>query len=508
MGVKRWSRLALGIGVALLFSGGATLIFVSFTHPIAAGQLLVGLAAIAFYALVNRAGLGRRLVGRATLFYGVTAAMAVLLLATLVAANYAAARREIAWDFTRAGLHTLSPDTVSTLQNLPGRVLVQVFYAPSEAPYAAAKDLVSRYGAIAGEKLVIDFIDPFADPVRTRESEITQEGPRIAVHYEEAGSLASDVSEEALTNAIVRVLNTRKQRIYALTGHAEGDTAVIDVATGYHRIVKRLGAEGLELRHLSLAEVEAIPADAAAVLVIAPKTPYFPAELALLSSWLDRGGRVLFALEPSTADLGLLELLERYGVVAEPGVIVDPASRVLGGGPTTPVVRSYGGNPIVNGFSQTTLFPTVRPLTMTNVGTFRTEALAVTNPSSWQELRLELQPIGPEKDERAGALPIAVAGRREVPGGDLESRIVVFGDADFFNNQFHEAAGNADLFLNAVSWLTSRESRITIRPKVRESSRLLLTESDAALINVFAMNGLPLLVLAFGLSVWLFRKAQ
>ncbi len=506
--MKSWSRIALGVGIALLISGVVTLVFVSFRHPIAAGQLLVGFALVGLYLLVHRQGLARRLFGRATLFYGVSVLMAALLLGALAAANYAGARREIAWDFTVAGLHTLSDDTVRTLQNLPGPVLVQVFYAPSEAPYAAATELVTRYAAIAGENLIVEVIDPFSDPVRTRDADITQQGPRIAVHYEQAGSLATAVTEEALTNALVRVLNTRKQRIYALIGHDEGDTAVIDVPNGFHRVVKRLGAEGLELRQVSLAEVPEVPEDAAAVLVIAPRTPYFPSELETLDRYLARGGRVLFALEPTTADLGLLERLERYGVVAEPGVIVDPAAKVMGGGPMTPVVRTYGGHSIVNGATQTTLFPTVRPLLLTNLGTFRMEALAVTSPTAWQELRPDDLPLQRDEGERGGALPIAAAGRLPIDGGETEGRIVVFGDADFFNNQFHEAAGNADLFLNSVSWLASRDSRITIRPKVRESSRLLLTEADAALLNVFSMTALPLLLLAIGLSVWLFRKAM
>lgn len=91
---------------------------------------------------------------------------------------------------------------------------------------------------------------------------------------------------------------------------------------------------------------------------------------------------------------------------------------------------------------------------------------------------------------------------------DGDWRIFAVGDADFASNQYGQMGGNADLFLNAVNWLAAQEDWITIRPRSREASRLLLTEADARFLNLFSMSVLPMLVLGAGLSVWLVRRAK
>jgi ABC-type uncharacterized transport system involved in gliding motility auxiliary subunit len=132
--------------------------------------------------------------------------------------------------------------------------------------------------------------------------------------------------------------------------------------------------------------------------------------------------------------------------------------------------------------------------------------LALTNPTAWGETTPDAAEVKFDEGEKRGALGLAAAVTKKA--GDAEARMVVFGDADFADNQFEKAGGNSDLFLNAVNWLASQEARITIRPKQREASRLVLTEEDARFLNLFSMNGLPMLVLAIGLSVWLVRRAK
>ena len=118
--------------------------------------------------------------------------------------------------------------------------------------------------------------------------------------------------------------------------------------------------------------------------------------------------------------------------------------------------------------------------------------------------------------ERRGALGIVAVLDKEIDVGDPDApvretaqvRIAAFGDSDFVSNRFVQAGGNADLFLNTLNWLSSQEERITIRPKQRAASRLVLTEADAKFLNFFSIAAMPMLVLAVGLSVWLVRRSR
>ena len=505
--MKTLSRIALGLGIALLVSAVATLIFVSATHPIAYGQAAFGLSAVIFYFVTNRDSLGRTFAGRATMFYGVSAVVGLLLLGSLVAVNYVVTKKKLSWDLTKGGIHTLAPDTAKTLETLPAEVKVTAFYGAAEPEYGVLKDLLDRYQQRGGDKLVVEWVDPMTAPERVAEKGIKQGGARVIFSRGETEARAGDLSEESLTNALVKVLRTSEKKVYFTTGHGEGDPADDKAERGYGRVAKKLADEGLASATVALAEQGTVPADASALVIAGPETRFLEPEVAAVKAYLEKGGRVLVALEPGYDDPALEELFASYGVLFEDSLVVDPLSKVMGGGAAVPVVRQYAEHDVTKDFGLQTLFPTARPLTARGDVTPRPLVLALTNPTAWGETDPTAGQVQQDEGERRGALGLAVVAQKKLDG-DKEARLLAFGDADFAANQFEPQAGNADLFLNSVSWLASQEARITIRPKRREATRLLLTESDAVFLNLFSMNALPMLVLGLGLSVWLVRKAK
>jgi hypothetical protein len=65
---------------------------------------------------------------------------------------------------------------------------------------------------------------------------------------------------------------------------------------------------------------------------------------------------------------------------------------------------------------------------------------------------------------------------------------------------------NADLFLDAVYWLTGENEFISIRPRHLRSSSLLLTTDEMNLMFSVAVVGIPELVLLLGLAMVISRK--
>ncbi len=72
----------------------------------------------------------------------------------------------------------------------------------------------------------------------------------------------------------------------------------------------------------------------------------------------------------------------------------------------------------------------------------------------------------------------------------------------FFGQQL-----NADVFLNAVNWLTpDQQQPISIRPKEVKNRRIVLTTEQALLLGFLALGIVPLLGFITAGAVWWQRR--
>ena len=102
--------------------------------------------------------------------------------------------------------------------------------------------------------------------------------------------------------------------------------------------------------------------------------------------------------------------------------------------------------------------------------------------------------IGPAEG-KAGAKP-----------DEKAPRIVVIGNSRFLSNGTLANAGNANLFLNVIHWLTGEEKLVGIAPKTPEQASLQLSSSQVNRIGLFAVAGMPLFAILLGVWVWYRRR--
>ncbi len=502
----RWpllSRVALGLGIAALASSLFTLALIPDAGTLLLGKAAVGVAGLAFYFATHRGSIARFLSGRATFFHVSSGVLTVLVLLLLATLNYLARRADKTWDLTQNRIFTLSEDTLRVLRGLDGEVKLQAFFAARDQDYARARDLLERYRRET-PRLSFVLLDPNQEPDLVKEKGIQKDGPRLLVTQGRAEARAAEPSEEELTRALLQVTRGDRYRVLFLTGHGEGDLADADSEQGYGDIARKLEGEGVEVESLSLAADE-IPQDVRGLLLLGPRKPLLPGEIAALRNYLVRGGGLFVGFEPGVRDEALEALLGEHGIQVGAGLIVDPRSRMAGGSAAIPVVESYGEHEITDGFRTVTLFPTARPIALRDAGP-HARVLASTSSASWAESDPREGEVKRDEGEAQGPLPVMVATWRAAESGS--TRVVVAGDADFVRNKFAQAAGNADLFLNAVNWTLAQEARITIRPKLREASNLVVTEGGARFLNFFSLDVIPVLLLGIGLAVWLVRRGQ
>ena len=67
-------------------------------------------------------------------------------------------------------------------------------------------------------------------------------------------------------------------------------------------------------------------------------------------------------------------------------------------------------------------------------------------------------------------------------------------------------AGNRNLALNVMSWLTSDQETLEITASERRVSRLFLTKRERSRLRLLVLDILPLMILLPGLVIW--RRRQ
>ena len=378
------ARILLAAGLVLLASTVVTLLLGD--ARLLLGKVALGLGAVAAgAALSGREGLWRALAGRGTHFAAVTVVSGLLLAATLAAAVWISHRRPLSLDVTRQRIHTLSPDTVRVLDSLPGDVEVLAFFRPDDAGFAPAQDLLRRYGE-RNRRFRFEMVDPYRSPDRVRRHRISESGTRVVVAPGPAEVRLREVSEESLTNALVRVTHPVRRRVYFTQGHGEGSPADTG-RTGWSLAARALEQENVELLPLPLLSAGEVPADAAAVLVVGPRRPFLDPEVAALRSHVQRGGHLGIFLEPES-DAGLDPLLAKLGVETGNDMIVDPnpLSRLSGATPVMPVLRATTSHPVSEPLADVgVVFPTARSLVALRGAPARAVPLALTSEAAWAE---------------------------------------------------------------------------------------------------------------------------
>ena len=490
----------------------------------------LGVVALAAYLAFNLSSLKRGFKRRSFIYSSNTLLVVVLVLAILVIANYFFQKHHLRVDFTTAKLHSLSDQSTTVLRNLKQDILVKAFFREGNYGRGTMENLLKIYAYHSG-KFKYEFIDPDKNPGLVKRYAITQDGTTIL----EAGDKESRVTtttEEDVTNAVIKVTRETKKVIYFLEGHGE-QTIEESGDDGYSTAKSELEKLSYEVKKLSLALAANFPADCALLVVPGPQKDLLPNELETIKGYLNKGGRVLFMIDPETAP-GMTGFLTAYGVKLGDDIVVDTVSRLLGGDYFMPVVSEYEDHEITQRFRYATFFPFARSISLVEP---KPEAatltlLAKTSPNSWAERQLNEKEVKFDKDkDQQGPISLAVAGTWKVaaeakaeekpatePSAEekpkaeetkpsKEARFVVIGDSDFVKNRYYGLSGNGNFFLNAANWLTEESDLISIQPKTQTPRTIQLTPSQGRLLFFVSVIILPLAVLLFGLSVWLRRRS-
>jgi len=517
---NKWRRIApVGLYISLaaaILSVGLYIVQRQLTLAleISLGFVIIGLA---LFAVLDPNRVRTALTGRQARYGSNALVLTIAFLGILVVVNYLVFNNSKRWDLTEGKQNTLSPETLTTLTSLNAPVKAQAFFS-SNIPNDQAKSILDEYRLQSKGKFQYEFIDPVKNPVAAQQAKIAQDGSVVLIMGDNQ-QIVTTVTEQDLTNGLIRLINPEKRVIYFLTGH--GERSIDQSDNKSYTIVKRyLESKNYTVKTLNLLADQAIPADAKEIVILGPDKPVSQDEVNLLDQYLAKGGALFIMEEPvaltqfGTAPDPLADYLGKtWGITLRPDIVADPTSGQI----VFAVGFLSADHPITEKLTTyNSIMPTARSLAISSTSSGKTlSQLVSTASNAWGEtdtanFKANNQPNFDASTDTKGPLILGVAAQ------DLQNqgRVVVFGDVDFASDGYLQtfanvANANLDLFINSVDWAAGQENIINLTPK-QTTTRMLLPPQQTAmnLIMLGTVIIIPGLALVAGIGVFFQRRRR
>ena len=275
--------------------------------------------------------------------YGGSAALLVaLVVAVLVVLNLVVGSFDFRLDLTANKLFSLSTQSQQLLKQLDRDVTIYALYRTGRQNQTVS-EVINQY-VNASDRVSFENEEPLLNPQfveQNKGGEVTPDlgsvivasGERFMVlqpndfvnyaYYYYQMLPESIAIEQQITSAIAYVTTDQVPVVYRLVGHNE-----VELSSSFVDLAKK---ENYRIEDLDLLTVDAVPDDAAMVLLLAPEKDLTEVEDQKLRDYLKNGGRMIIILDYTLEERPYLDgLLASYGLRVEKQFVIegDNASRV------------------------------------------------------------------------------------------------------------------------------------------------------------------------------------
>ena len=491
----------------------------------------------------------RRAKGIGRFRIGFNVLVQILLILFLVAmVNSLAFKHYARWDFSRDQKYAVSDKTKRFLDTLKGKMRITVFFSPSTPITADVQNLLTEYQYAGKGKIDVEHIDPERNLSRAKElfdkyKVVTDEsllvldydGRNKAVKASEMADIdqsgmafgegprvAAFKGEQAITSAMIDLVEGKKKTLGYVTGHKEPP---LSEATSPISVLKTfIENENIKFRELNLLDLDVIPADVKAVMIIGPQYDFSDREMKLLRDFWDKQGRILLLLDPAAKTPKLRGFVNEIGVkpnddrlmvflrtgIQELALTRDVQARFLGDSPITKRLADVR-TLFLGGTSSLTVEPDrVRPANI------RVEPLIQAEKGYFAEKDYNTDDQAKlQADANQSSNVSLIIGAAAEKGGSADqrvqvnsSRLVVVSNASFVqDNAITQDQQGLDFISGSVNWLLSREQLIGIAPKVSKPLTFSLDEEALRRLRWIILVFIPLFPALIGTMVWWQRRA-
>ncbi|MCC7369801.1 MAG: GldG family protein [Chloroflexi bacterium] len=515
------------VGALLILAGGSYYIILGGFDTTARVITAAGILLLGVSVAIDPEALWGKLTTRNMLLGGNTLLIAAIFIGILVFVNILGARRPQRWDLTAAKSLSLSEETVQVVSNLPQPVQAIVFADAMDSRKSEIENQLYEMQVRSNGMLTYEVIDPRDAPQVAGQLGVRELGTTVLVMGDRRQQVTG-TREADFTTGLIKLVRPNPRKAYITTGHQERRFEGFD-QDSYGQLKQQFESRNFTVESLSLFTTPEVPQDANLVVIAGPRTPFNDAEIQALSAYIDRGGDMLVMVDPAT-DSGLAPLLAKWGIEAGRQYVAEGDQRLTARSPFLPVVADLASHPVTDKLRSMGLFylfavPTYLTVPQQPPAGWRITPIARTSPQSWAEsddtaIRNPGNAKFDEGVEQQGPFNLAVvveqAAAPTAPGapptpdtGEPKSRVMIVSTSQLGSNSvlgFGAQLGNADLVLNAASWLVGDDDLVSIRPREPDDRTLFLTQAQKMFVMLSSIVLVPALVLSVGVLVWWKRR--
>src|SRR5437763_6877606 len=227
----------------------------------------------------------------------------ILFLAAMV--NSLAFKHYKRWDFSRDQKYALSDKTKRFLDTLKGKMRITVFFSPSTPITADVQNLLTEYQYAGKGKIDIEHIDPDRNLSRAKELfdkyKVVTDESLLVLDYDgrnktvkasemadvdqsgmafgEGPRVAAFKGEQAITSAMMDLVEGKKNVLGYIVGHKEPPLKAESPVSVLKTFIEN---ENIRFQELDLFDVDAVPAEMKAIVIIGPQYDFSGREMKLL----------------------------------------------------------------------------------------------------------------------------------------------------------------------------------------------------------------------------------
>ena len=423
------------------------------------------------------------------------------------------------FDLTANKRHSLSDNSIELLNTLDKAVTIHA-YTNDDVTKQAIQEIITRYQRVKSD-FNLRLLNPDIDINQVQQDGVVMNNAfAFVIYYNDRMEHIDSLSEQAISNALLRLNRRDNQQVVFLSGHGERDINGTN-NRAYTTLNQQLVEMGINLKTVNLLE-NALPENTQLLVIAAPSNKYLAGEIEQIKNYINNGGNLLWLLDPGEL-YGLDKIASSLGLQLQDGVIIDNNPELRQtlniSHPGIIPVTEYFPHVITNTIRYNTLFPLTRgisPLTNEDtVNNWQAEALFNSTGKSWSEtggLQEEMV-FDSSAGDVAGPITIAVALHRKRTVHDNEQsiqagsqRLVVIGDSDFLSDNYIGSGANLNLGLNIFNWLIGDDDFISVTVKPNADTKLVLDDTQLLIIGFGFFLIIPLVLLIIGFRIWYVRK--
>ena len=471
----------------------------------------------------------------------------ILIFIIVIIANILSDSYSFRIDLTEGKEYTLSKATKDILRKLDKPVTITAYFSKDLPPNIGnisgnLKDMLVEYGNRSKGMVVYKFVNPNENEASEREAVQNGVQPlminvrdRDQIKQQKAymgagvsmGSSKENIPffqpgsamEYALSTAIKKLSVVNKPSVALIQGH--GEPEINELMQVYKDLSILYNVEPL-----TLTDTTRIPAKFGTIAIIRPTDTVPPKQLAILDSYLARGGRLFLALNKvegnfsnatgRALNLGIDDWLRGKGITIADNFIIDANCGVVTlqqqqGGftmssqiqfPYLPVISKFADNPITKGLESVSL-QFASPITFSGDSTVKFIPIAFSSDKSGSlkaPLYFDIQKQWQLSDFPASGLVVAAIAEGKL-SGNASSKIVLVSDGDFAVGGPHSGIqpppDNINLIVNAIDWLSDDTGLIELRTKGTTSRPIKEIEAGTKTLIKWVNFLLPIVLIIF-----------